>query len=91
MARSKVKSRSHYDVAHLHPLTNVHTNFNFIHLAVSEIQPGQTYPAALLPAHSDTMSENNTSTSLKGCICSLGDKFEQQIVPLYVCFWHYFV
>ena len=23
MARSKVKSRSHHDVAHLHPLTNV--------------------------------------------------------------------
>ena len=25
MSRSKVKSRSDYDVAHLHPLTNVHT------------------------------------------------------------------
>ena len=25
MARSKVKSRSHHDVAHLHPLTNVPT------------------------------------------------------------------
>ena len=23
MARSKIKSRSHHDVAHLHPLTNV--------------------------------------------------------------------
>ena len=27
MARSKVKSRSHYDVAHLHPLTNVPTKY----------------------------------------------------------------
>ena len=27
MARSKVKSRSHYDVAHLHNLTNVHTKY----------------------------------------------------------------
>ena len=23
----KVKSRSHYDIAHLHPLTNVHTKY----------------------------------------------------------------
>ena len=27
MARSKVKSRSHHDVAHLHPLTNVPTMY----------------------------------------------------------------
>ena len=27
MARSKVKSRSDYDVAHLHPLTNVPTKY----------------------------------------------------------------
>ena len=27
IARSKVKSRSHHDVAHLHPLTNVPTNY----------------------------------------------------------------
>ena len=27
MARSKVKSRSHHDVAHLHPLTNVTTKY----------------------------------------------------------------
>ena len=27
MARSKVKSRSHYDIAHLHPLTNVPTKY----------------------------------------------------------------
>ena len=27
MARSKVKSRSDHDVAHLHPLTNVHTTY----------------------------------------------------------------
>ena len=27
MARSKVKSRSDYDVAHLHPLTNIPTKY----------------------------------------------------------------
>ena len=27
MARSKVKSRSHHDVAHLHPLANVPTKY----------------------------------------------------------------
>ena len=27
MARSKVKSRSHHDIVHLHPLTNVPTNY----------------------------------------------------------------
>ena len=27
MARSKVKSRSHHDAAHLHPLTNVSTKY----------------------------------------------------------------
>ena len=27
MARSKVKSRSHHDVAHLHPLTNIPTKY----------------------------------------------------------------
>ena len=40
MARSKVKSRSDHDVAHLHPLTNV-TNKYHLHLMVFEIQPGQ--------------------------------------------------
>ena len=97
-ATSKVKSRSHHDVAHLRPLTNVpakyqlptpygcrdiartrfsnsrslrqgqrsnqghtmtlHTytpqpmslpSMNFLHLTVSEIQPGQLFPAARPP------------------------------------------
>ena len=29
MARSKVKSRLHHDAAHLHPLTNVPTKYQF--------------------------------------------------------------
>ena len=29
MIRSKVKSRSHYDIAHLHPQTNVPTKYQF--------------------------------------------------------------
>ena len=119
MARSKVKSRSDHDVAHLQPLTNVpakyqlptpygcrdiarkrfsnsrslwqgqrsnqgqtmtlHTytpqpislpSMNFLHLKVSEIQPGQTISRP--PAHPDTMGENNTPTALKGCGVKMG-------------------
>ena len=40
-------------------------SMNFLHLTVSEIQPGQTI--SRLPAHPDTMGENNTPTALKGC------------------------
>ena len=41
-------------------------SMNFLHLTVSEIQPGQTiYPRP--PAHPDTMGENNTPTAFKGC------------------------
>ena len=114
-ARSKVKSRSDHDVAHLQPLTNVpakyqlptpygcreisrtrfsnsrslrqgersnqgqtmtlHTytpqpmslpSMNFLHLTVSELQPGQTI-SRRPPAHPDTMGENNTPTAPKGC------------------------
>ena len=40
-------------------------SMNFLHLTVSEIQPGQTiFPP---PARPDTMGENNTPTALKGC------------------------
>ena len=39
---------------------------NFLHLTLSEIQPGQTF-SRRPPAHPDTMSENNTLTALKGC------------------------
>ena len=41
-------------------------SMNFLHLTVSEIQPGQTI-FRRLPAHPDTMGENNTPTALKGC------------------------
>ena len=34
-ARSKVKSRSHHDIAHLHPLTNVPTKYSVTHLSRS--------------------------------------------------------
>ena len=114
-ARSKVKSRSDHDVAHLQPLTNVpakyqlptpygcrdiartrfsnsrslrqgqrsnqgqtmtlHTytpqpmslpSMNFLHLTVSEIQPGQTI-SRRPPTHPNTMGEKDTPTALKGC------------------------
>ena len=41
-------------------------SMNFLHLTVSEIQPGQTI-SRRPPAHPDTMGENNTPTALKGC------------------------
>ena len=41
--RSKVKSRSHQDVAHLHPQPMFLPSINFLHLMVSEIQPRQTF------------------------------------------------
>ena len=41
-------------------------SINFLHLMVSEIQPGQTF-SCRLPTHPDTMGENNTLTALKGC------------------------
>ena len=41
-------------------------SINFLHLTVSEIQPGQTF-SHHLPAHLDIMGENNTLTVLKGC------------------------
>ena len=30
--------------------------------------PDKLFPAAHLPAHPDTMGENNTPTALKGCV-----------------------
>ena len=41
-------------------------SMNFLHLTVSEIQPGQTI-SRRPPAHPDIMGENNTATALKGC------------------------
>ena len=43
MASLKVKSRSHHDVAHLHPLTNVPTKYQLPTPMVSEIYPGQDF------------------------------------------------
>ena len=42
---------------------------NFLHLVVSQIQPGQTLSQVLpeTPLHPDTMGENYTPTTLKGC------------------------
>ena len=39
-------------------------SINFLHLTVSEIQPGQTFSR---PTRPDSMGENNTPTALKGC------------------------
>ena len=42
-------------------------SITFLHHTVSEIQAGQTFPAARPPAHPDTMGENNDQTALKAC------------------------
>ena len=43
MARSKVKSRSHHDVANQHPQPMSIPSTNFLHFTVSEIWPGQDF------------------------------------------------
>ena len=43
MTRSKVKSRSHHDIAHLHPQPMSLPSINFLHLMISEILPGQDF------------------------------------------------
>ena len=52
-------------------------SINFLHLTVSEIQPGQTI-SRRPPAHPDTMGENNTPTAL-GCRVKTGA--QGQILP----------
>ena len=42
-ARSKVKSMSHHDAAHLQPPPMSLPGINFLHLTVSEIWPGQDF------------------------------------------------
>ena len=65
MARSKVKSRSHHDIAHLHHLTNVPTKYQLpTPYSFRDIARTNFFPP---PAHLDTMGENNTPTALKGC------------------------
>ena len=69
-ARSKVKSRSDHDIAHLHLLTNIPTKYQLLHLPVSEIQPRQIFsrrPPDRPPSHPDTVGENNTPTGPKDC------------------------
>ena len=51
-----------HDIAHLHPLTNVPTSTNFLHLTVPEKTNVSRCPPALL----DTIGENNTRTVLEG-------------------------
>ena len=48
-------------------------SINFLHLTVSEIQPGQIF-SRRPPTHLDTMGENNTPTDLKGCGVKTGPR-----------------
>ena len=70
MARSKVKSRSYHDVAHLHPLTKYQLTAPYSFWDTDRanffLLPAQA------PAHPDTMGENNTPTALKGCEVKIG-------------------
>ena len=54
-ARSKVESRTHNEIAHLHPQINVPTTCHLLHLTVSNIQPGQGFfpPSSCLPKGCD--------------------------------------
>ena len=54
MPRSKVKSRSCHDVAHLHPQLMSLPSINILHLMVSEKQPGQDFFPAACPPDSVT-------------------------------------
>ena len=65
MARSKVKSRSHHDVADLHPLANVPTKYQ-LPTPYGFRDTGRTN-FFLLPTHPDTIGEKNTLIALKGC------------------------
>ena len=67
MAESKIKSRSHHDNEHLHPLPMSLPFINILYLMISEIKLGQAfYPVPHSPAQLDTMGETSTHTSLKG-------------------------
>ena len=65
MARSKVKSRSNYDVEHLHPLTNVPTiyqdptPYSFWDIARTRYSRNSK-PHTRPPTPPDAMGENNT-------------------------------
>ena len=54
-------------------------SMNFLHLTVSEIQPGQTI-SRHPPAHPDTMGENNTPTALKGC--GVKKQYEKYLITI---------
>ena len=73
MTRSKVRARSHHDVAHLHLLTNVPTKYQlptpygFWDTAQTNFFPLPAQPPTRPPSHPDTMGENDTLTAIKGC------------------------
>ena len=75
MARTKVESRSHHDVAHLHPLTNVPTKYQ-LPTPRSFLDTART--SFFLPPASptDTMGENNTPTALNGCVVKTIEKYK---------------
>ena len=67
-ARSKVKSRSGYDVAHLHILTNVPTKYELsTPYGFWDTAWTNFFPVAHPSTPPDTMGENNTPTALQGC------------------------
>ena len=66
-ARSKVKSRSHHDVAHLHPQPMSYQISTSYTLRFPRHRPDKPLPDVRPPTHPDTMGENNTPKALKGC------------------------
>ena len=65
MAKSKVKSRSHHDVAHLHPLANVPTKYQFpTHYGVRDTRWTTSFRH---PPIRSPWVKTNTPTAFKGC------------------------
>ena len=79
MARSKDKSRSHHDVAHLHPVT--YQVLTYYTLWFLRYRPDKLFPAAhpLI-----TIGENNTPTALKGV------KTNQLSFCIFMAIWIFF-
>ena len=68
--RSKVKSKSHHDVEHLHPQLMCPLSINFLHFTVSDKQPRQTF---MQPNHPDIIGENkiHRASIAKNCKLTL--------------------
>ena len=80
MTRSKVKSKSHHDIAHLHPEPMSLPSINILYFMVSEIEPDNFFFQQ--PNQPNAIGESNTYTVFKGC----GVKINMQLIAHYFMF-----